>query len=74
MDTGTQVLQMTSFVGYPTFIMSSESEERVRQLCRKLCATAHDSPNFSLAVTDLRTAVRQLTIAVANESGPKTAD
>lgn len=64
--------------------MSRQSEERVRQLCRKVITTAQESPEFSPAVNELRIAIREhcdairdkvaeLALVIASESDTKAA-
>jgi|tagenome__1003787_1003787.scaffolds.fasta_scaffold16325914_1 hypothetical protein len=64
--------------------MLSESEHKIRSLSRKVIETNQDSPEFSPAVHDLKTAIREhvdgvrekvteLAAVVANENKPKAA-
>jgi len=72
-------------VCHPTIRMSRESERRIRDLCQKIIASEQESPEFSPAVRELRTAIREhldgvrskvadLAFLVKNESGSKAAD
>ena len=64
--------------------MSRESEQRVRDLCGKVIATAQESPEFSPAVAELRRVIRdhcdgflekvvELAVVIASESQSKVA-